>query len=233
MSTSSIGSDIPLNPNTPWQEIPALLLPAYAQTCSMVTLVMLMVVLLGGILGILLFNSSHRGLFPHAQRYALLSTLANLGRSLPFLVLMAAIIPFTKWLMGTTIGISAAIVPMTLAGIPFFARLIENSLNELPAEINAVGRASGGSALQIICSLQLYEALPSIVAAITLNFIAMIEYSAIAGSIGAGGIGYLAVLYGYQRFDHHVMIATIISLMVSIQLIQFLGHRISRALAKN
>ena len=191
------------------------------------------VIFLGGALGILLFNSSEKGLFPNQKIYSSLSSITNIGRSLPFLVLMAAIIPFTKWITGTTIGISAAIVPMTIAGIPFFARLIENSFNDLPQEINAVGRVSGGTPLQIISRVQINEALPSIVAAITLNLIAMIEYSAIAGTIGAGGIGYLAVLYGYQRFDHHVMIATIVSLIITIQIIQLIGNRISRSIQKN
>jgi len=143
---------------------------------------------------------------------------------------MAAIIPLTKWLTGTTIGIAAAVVPMTIAGIPFFARLVENALNELPPEITSVGRVSSGTSLQIIHQVQLKESLPSLISAATLNLIAMIEYSAIAGTIGAGGIGYLAVLYGYQRFDHHIMIATIITLIATIQAVQFIGNRISASL---
>ncbi|CAI2487331.1 D-methionine transport system permease protein metI [Serratia ficaria] len=153
-----------------------------------------------------------------------------MGRSLPFLVLMVAIIPFTFWLTGTTIGIPAAVIPMIVAGIPFFARLVENALRELPPEVTAVGLVSGGSTWQIITRAQLSEALPAIVAAITLNVISMIEYSAIAGTIGAGGIGYLAVVYGYQRFDNHIMIATIVVLIATIQLIQFIGDRLVAAL---
>lgn len=159
-----------------------------------------------------------------------LSWLVNIGRSLPFLVLMAAIIPFTFWLTGTTIGIPAAVIPMIVAGTPFFARLVENALRELPPEVTAVGLVSGGSRWQVITGAQLSEALPAIVAAITLNVISMIEYSAIAGTIGAGGIGYLAVVYGYQRFDNHIMIATIVVLIVTIQLIQFIGDRVVAAL---
>lgn len=224
--------DIVLNQNTPWNEIPSMLLPAYAETWTMVGIVMTLVILIGGTVGIALFNTSQRGLFPHAKSYATLSILVNIGRSLPFLVLMAAIIPFTRWITGTTIGIAAAVVPMTIAGIPFFARLVENALNELAPEIISVGRVSGGTALQIIHQVQLKEALPSLISAITLNLIAMIEYSAIAGTIGAGGIGYLAVLYGYQRFDHNIMIATIITLIVTIQLVQWVGHRFSTYLQK-
>lgn len=225
--------NIVLNQNTPWSEIPAMLLPAYAETWMMVGIVMTLVVLIGGSIGIALFNSSQRGLFPQQKLYNTLSMLVNIGRSLPFLVLMAAIIPLTKWITGTTIGIAAAVVPMTIAGIPFFARLVENALNELSPEMISVGRVTGGSHLQIIHQVQLKESLPSLISAITLNLIAMIEYSAIAGTIGAGGIGYLAVLYGYQRFDHHIMIATIITLIFTIQVIQFIGNRLSLHLQKH
>ncbi|OTG61598.1 ABC transporter permease [Acinetobacter sp. ANC 3903] len=225
-----MSKDIVLDQNTPWTEIPEMLLPAYLETWTMVGIVMTLVIIIGGITGIALFNSSDRGLFENRKLYGALSAIVNIGRSLPFLVLMAAIIPLTKWLTGTTIGIAAAVVPMTIAGIPFFARLVENALNELPPEITSVGRVSSGTSLQIIHQVQLKESLPSLISAATLNLIAMIEYSAIAGTIGAGGIGYLAVLYGYQRFDHHIMIATIITLIATIQAVQFIGNRISASL---
>jgi len=215
-----------ISQDTPWSQIHRLMLPAYGETWLMVGIVMLFVVSLGGMLGVVLFNTSARGLFSHPAAHRSLSWLVNIGRSLPFLVLMAAIIPFTFWLTGTTIGIPAAVIPMIVAGTPFFARLVENALRELPAEVTAVGLVSGGSRWQIICGAQLSEALPPIVAAITLNLISMIEYSAIAGTIGAGGIGYLAVVYGYQRFDNHIMIATIVVLIATIQLIQLIGDRV-------
>jgi hypothetical protein len=119
--------------------IHTLLLPAYGETWLMVAIVMLFVVTLGGVVGVVLFNASPRGLFPHAALYRVLNWVVNMGRSLPFLVLMAAIIPFTFWLTGTTIGIPAAVVPMIAAGVPFFGRLVENALRELPAEVTAVG----------------------------------------------------------------------------------------------
>lgn len=172
--------------DTPWGEIPSLLLPAYGETWLMVAIVMLFVVTLGGLVGVVLFNASPRGLFPHALLYRLLNWVVNMGRSLPFLVLMAAIIPFTYWLTGTTIGIPAAVVPMIAAGVPFFGRLVENALRELPAEVTAVGVVCGGSRWQVIASAQLSEAMPALVAAVTLNLVSMIEYSAIAGTIGAG-----------------------------------------------
>ncbi|AXU95234.1 MAG TPA: ABC transporter permease [Erwinia persicina] len=216
--------------DTPWNEIHLLMLPAYGETWLMVGIVMLFVISLGGTLGVVLFNTSRGGLFPQPGLNRSLSWLVNIGRSLPFLVLMAAIIPFTFWLTGTTIGIPAAVIPMIVAGTPFFARLVENALRELPADVTAVGLVSGGSRWQVIAGAQLSEALPAIVAAITLNVISMIEYSAIAGTIGAGGIGYLAVVYGYQRFDNHIMVATILVLIGTIQLIQFTGDRVVAAL---
>ncbi|MBH2767985.1 ABC transporter permease [Serratia marcescens] len=223
-------SDSMMSQDTPWREIHRLMLPAYGETWLMVGIVMLFVVAIGGAVGVVLFNTSSRGLFPRPALNRALSWLVNMGRSLPFLVLMAAIIPFTFWLTGTTIGIPAAVIPMIVAGIPFFGRLVENALRELPPEVTAVGLVSGGSIWQIVTRAQLSEALPAIVAAITLNVISMIEYSAIAGTIGAGGIGYLAVVYGYQRFDNHIMIATIVVLIATIQLIQFIGDRLVAAL---
>ncbi|MFN4684767.1 methionine ABC transporter permease, partial [Klebsiella pneumoniae] len=163
-----------ISQDTPWGEIPSLLLPAYGETWLMVAIVMLFVVTLGGLVGVVLFNASPRGLFPHALLYRLLNWVVNMGRSLPFLVLMAAIIPFTYWLTGTTIGIPAAVVPMIAAGVPFFGRLVENALRELPAEVTAVGVVCGGSRWQIIASAQLSEAMPALVAAVTLNLVSMI-----------------------------------------------------------
>jgi ABC-type methionine transport system permease subunit len=226
-------SDAPvLGSDTPWPQVPSLIGPAYEETWIMVGVVMSFTVIIGGVLGILLFNSSSRGLFPHRRTNLVIGWVVNMGRSLPFLVLMAAVIPLTHLLTGTTIGIPAAVVPMVLAGTPFFARLVENALRDLPEDVSAVGLVSGGSRLQIIASAQINEALPSLIAAITLNVISMIEYSAIAGTIGAGGIGYLAVVYGYQRFDNNIMIATIVVLVLTIQIVQFCGDRFATLLKR-
>ncbi|GAA4758270.1 MULTISPECIES: methionine ABC transporter permease [Citricoccus] len=222
----------PLLSDTPLSELPALLLPAYGETWAMVGIVMMLVVMIGGATGVLLYNTSPRGLFPQDRAYGLLSWAVNMGRSLPFLVLMAAIIPLTRWITGTTLGIAAAVVPMTIAGIPFFARLVQNTLNDLPRENMAVGLVTGSSPAQIIRQTQLREALPGLASAITLNTISMIEYSAIAGTIGAGGIGFLAVTYGYQRFDMTVMLGTIVLLIITVQLVQFVGDRIARSLTR-
>jgi D-methionine transport system permease protein len=217
---------------TPWSGVGSLLLPAVGETLIMVGIVMTIVVSLGTPLGVLIFNTSPRGLAPRPEINAAISWFANLGRSLPFLVLMAAIIPFTRLVVGTTIGIRAAIIPMSLAGIAFFARLVENAIRELGPELLDVGAAAGGSRIQIIRDVQLTEALPGIVAGLTLNIIAMIEYSAVAGAIGAGGLGYLAVNYGYQQFDNHIMISCIALLIVMVQIVQFSGDRLVRSLIR-
>ena len=216
---------------TPWPDVDDLLVPALGETVRMVGVVMAIVVLLGGPLGLLIFNTSPLGLTPHRAVHVSISWIANLGRSLPFLVLMAAVIPATKLVFGTTIGFKAAIIPMSIAGVAFFARLTENAVREVPRELLDVGLATGATRWQIMRGIQLREALPGLAAGITLNLIAMIEYSAIAGAIGSGGVGYLAVNYGYRRFDDHIMIACIVVLIAMVQAIQFSGDRVVRALS--
>ncbi|MGJ6123423.1 methionine ABC transporter permease [Mycolicibacterium sp. Y3] len=218
--------------STPWTHVPDLLLPAYGQTWLMVGVTMVLVLLIGIPVGIILHNTSDLGLFPDPKVFRILNTIVNIGRSLPFLILMTAIIPVTRFLVGTTIGIAAAIVPMTVAGVPFFARLVQNALREVRSDVTDMGQVSGGTALQVIRSVQLSEALPALAGALTVNTIAMIEYSAIAGSIGAGGVGNLAITYGYNRFDDNIMIATAVSLIITIQLVQFTGDRVVRALTR-
>jgi D-methionine transport system permease protein len=217
--------------NTPWADVPALVGPAIGQTAALVGIVMAIVVLLGTPLGIVLHNTGPTGLFPNAAANGILSWFANLGRSLPYLVLMAAVIPLTRALVGTTLGIKAAIVPMVLAGVPFFARLVENAIREVPSGKTDVGRVTGGSPPQIIRTIQLNEAVPGLIAGFTVNLIAMIEYSAIAGAIGAGGLGYLAVNYGYQRFDATIMLVCVVLLILAVQTIQFAGDRAVRRTA--
>ncbi|MEO9328446.1 methionine ABC transporter permease [Gordonia aurantiaca] len=214
----------------PLDEIPDLLWPAFVDTVLMVSIVMAIVLVVGVPLGALVHNLAPGGLFPNRALHTPLSWVISIGRSLPFLVLMTAIIPFTRFVTGTNIGIAAAVVPMSIAGIAFFTRIVENSLRSVPESTIDVARASGGSNAQIIWKAQVPEALPSIVGGLTINTIAMIEYSTIAGTIGAGGLGYVAVTYGYQRFDQGVMIATIIVLVITVALIQLAGDALVRSL---
>lgn len=204
-------------------DIPALVFPALLDTLIMVGIVMGIVVAVGTPLGALVHNLAPDGLFSHRRLHTALSWTVSIGRSLPFLILMAAIVPFTRLITGTNIGIAAAVVPMSIAGIAFFTRIVENSLRSVPPQLSQVAKASGASTLQVIRTAQLAEAVPSIIGGLTINTIAMIEYSAIAGSIGAGGIGYVAVTYGYQRFDNGVMLATILVLVALVACVQKLG----------
>ena len=215
-------ADVPLN------DLPALLLPAYGETLTMVGIVMAVVLVIGTPLGVLLHNVAPGGLYERPALHAALSWIISIGRSLPFLILMAAIVPFTRFITGTNIGIAAAVVPMSLAGIAFFTRIVENSLRSVPPSMVQVARAAGGSNLQIMRTAQFSEAVPAVIGGLTIQVIAMIEYSAIAGTIGAGGIGYVAVTYGYQRFDNTVMLATIVILVVTVALVQIVGDRLVR-----
>ena len=220
------------NAKVPVNELPGLLFPALLDTLIMVGIVMAIVVAVGVPLGALVHNLAPGGLFENPALHTTLSWIISIGRSLPFLILMASIMPFTRFITGTNIGIAAAVVPMSLAGIAFFTRIVENSLRSVPPAVVQVARASGGSRLQIIRTAQLSEAVPSIIGGLTINIIAMIEYSAIAGSIGAGGVGNLAITYGYNRFDHNIMIATVITLIITIQIVQFVGDRMVKALTR-
>jgi D-methionine transport system permease protein len=154
----------------------------------------------------------------------------NVGSSLPFMILLIAILPFTRMLVGTTIGTTSAIVPLTIAAIPFYARLVEASLREVDPGVIAAAQAMGASRLEIIRKVLLREARPGLIAGLTVTVIALISYSAMAGAIGAGGLGDLALEYGYQRFDTGVMVATVVVLIVLVQLIQMAGDVVVRRL---
>lgn len=212
----------------PLGDLPGLLLPALLDTVIMVGIVMAIVVAVGVPFGALLHNLAPGGLYENPALHTPLAWIINIGRSLPFLILMAAIVPFTRLITGTNIGIAAAVVPMSLAGIAFFTRIVENSLRSVPQYVVDVARASGGSRLQIIRTAQLHEAVPSILGGLTITIIGMIDYSAIAGTIGAGGIGYVAVTYGYQRFDQLVMVATIVILIIVVAIVQLAGDALVR-----
>jgi D-methionine transport system permease protein len=217
---------------TPWDEIWPLLGPALSQTLQMVGAVLLIALIVGTPLALLLHNTGPKGLFPQAAVHLVLGTIVNLGRSMPFLILMASIIPLTRAVAGTTIGVAGAIVPLSLGAIPYYARLMEATLREVPPPIIEVGSASGGTRLQTMLKVQLPEAVPGLISNITIAIVAVIEYTAIAGAIGAGGIGYLALSYGYNRFDGNVMLACVVILVAFVQVTQFTGDRLARAVAR-
>lgn len=203
---------------------------ASAETLYMVFVSGLITGLGGILLGILLFSLQKPELFNNKKSYFILEAFVNTLRSLPFIILMIALIPVTRLLIGTAIGTTAAIVPLTIGAIPFFARIVENALAEVPAGLIEAGLAMGASSLQIIRKILLPEAFVTILRGMTVTLIALLGYSAMAGAIGGGGLGDLAIRYGYQRFDTRVMLITIFILIIFVQIIQKLGETISARL---
>ena len=153
-------------------------------------------------------------------------------RSFPFIILMILLFPFSRLIIGTSIGTAATVVPLSIAAAPFVARVIENALLEIDRGVIQAALAMGSSTMEIIFKVMIPEALPPLVAGITLTIINLIGYSAMAGAIGGGGLGDLAIRYGYQRFRSDIMLAAVIVILVMVELIQFIGTRISTALAK-
>lgn len=178
-------------------------------------------------LGIVLLVTRQNNLIPNKFSNQSLGMIVNIVRSVPFIILMVAIIPFTRLIVGTSIGTTAAIVPLSIAAIPFVGRMIENSLSEVAGGLIEAGQAMGASPIQIIRKILIPEAMPGIINSITITLINLIAYSAMAGAIGGGGLGDLAIRYGYQRFDVTIMIATIIVLVLLVQLIQYIGDWLS------
>jgi D-methionine transport system permease protein len=201
---------------------------ATGETLYMVGIATLIAVLAGLPLGILLATTSKGGVFQFPTLYRVLGVVINVGRSLPFIILMVAIMPFTRQVAGTTIGTMAAIVPLAVASIPFFARLVESALLEVDRGLIEMIQASGGKSWDVVRKALVPEAIPSLIRAVTVTLINLIGYSAMAGVIGGGGLGDLAYRYGYQRFEGTVMIWTIVALLVLVQLVQVIGDFLAR-----
>lgn len=183
---------------------------------------------LGMILGTVVVVTRPSGILQNRPIYLVVNTVVNLVRSLPFIILLVAILPFTRALAGTAIGPTAAIVPLTIMIAPFIGRLVENSLLEVPASIIEAARSMGATPWQIFVRFLLPEARGSLILAITTASIGLIDATAMAGTVGAGGIGDLAISYGYRRFDGVAMLVTVITLIIIVQLVQWLGNTLSR-----
>jgi D-methionine transport system permease protein len=209
-----------------------ILLPGLWDTLYMVLLSTLYAVIIGFIPAIALVITDEKGLKPNKLVNRVLDFIINLLRSFPFIILMIAIIPFTRLIAGTSIGREAAIVPLTIGAAPFAARVIESALKEVDKGIIEAAKSIGASTMQIIFRVMLKEALPSIVLGITLTVISVIGYSAMAGTIGAGGLGDIAVRYGYERFETEIMVYTIIILIILVQILQSLGNFAYKKLSK-
>ncbi|EZP62605.1 methionine ABC transporter permease [Pseudomonas sivasensis] len=216
---------------TDWNDILQLLLNATGETLYMVLLAGLFTLLIGLPLGVLLFISRRDGLLPLPRLNRVLGGVINLGRSLPFVVMLIALIPLTRLIVGTTLGSTAAVVPITIGAFPFFARIVETALDEVDkGRIEAIV-AMGGDIRHVILKVLLPEALPALVAGVTLTLVMLIGFSSMAGVIGGGGLGDLAIRYGYQRFNNQIMVVTVIVLVVLVQGVQSLGDRCVRSLA--
>ena len=205
-----------------------LLIKALGQTVYMVSISMLIASLIGIPLGILLVVTEKDNILSCPIVNRPLSFIINIIRSIPFIILMVAIIPFTRILAGTSIGTTAAIIPLTLAAIPYIARMVETSIREIPFGLIEAAQSMGATPLQIIYKVLLPESLPSILDSMTVVMVSLVGASAMAGTIGGGGLGDLAIRYGYQRFQADIMIITIIILVLMVQSIQFLGSFLSR-----
>ena len=209
-----------------------LLLTGTIDTLVMVGVSAFIAFLIGLPIALILVSTADFGIYPSKKINQSLGWIINITRSVPFLILMVALIQFTRWIVGTSYGVLAAIVPLTIAAIPFFARIAEVSLREVDQGLIEAAQAMGCNRKQILWHVLLPEALSGIIAGFTVTIVTMISSSAIAGAIGAGGLGDIAYRYGYQRFDMQVMLAVILVLIVLVILVQSTGDNIAKQLDK-
>lgn len=208
-----------------------LLYTSLLETLLMVGVAGLSAVVFGVPIAVALIVTERGGLLESPVLNRVLGAIVNATRSVPFVILMVAIIPFTRWVAGTSIGTQAAIVPLALAAIPFMARIAENAMREVDPGLIVAARAMGATPAQIIRKVLLPESLPGLIAAITVTLVSLIGYSAMAGAIGGGGLGDMGIRYGYQRFMPEVMLAVVVVLIALVQCIQSLGDWLARRLA--
>lgn len=203
---------------------------ATLETLQMVGLSALITLVVGLPLGLLLRSLAADGLLPNRPTSSVLGLVVNVVRSLPFIILALALIPLTRAIVGTSLGWEAAVVPLSIGTIPFFARLVETAVRDVaPGKVEAA-RVMGSSTRKILGSVLVREALPSIVSAFTVTVITLIGFSAMVGAIGGGGLGFLAITYGYQRFDPPVLYTSIVVIVVLVTVVQVVGDAVARRL---
>ena len=183
-------------------------------------------------LGVALIVTGPNGLKPHRVLNAVLGWIVNIGRSIPFILLLVALIPFTRWIVGTSLGVPGAIVPLVVASAPFVGRMVEQSLAEVDGGLVEAAQSFGASVWQIVTKVFLKESLPSLIRGVSITFITLFGYSAMAGTVGAGGLGDIAIRYGYQRYQDDVMIAAVILCIVLVQVFQSAGDIAARKVDK-
>lgn len=214
-----------------WLEALPELMESLGQTAWMVGWSFLIVVVLGLTVGVILRLASPDGLRPNPLVYQSVGIVVNLARSLPFLILMIALISFTRWLVGTAYGATAAIVPLSVGAIPFYARVVESALREVsPGKIEAA-QVMGANTWQVVRKVLLPESLPGLISGATLTLVTLIGYSTMAGAIGGGGVGDFAIRYGYQRFNGEVLLMAVVVLIIIVQLVQSIGDAIVNRMA--
>lgn len=184
-------------------------------------------------LGVLCVLTSPKGLMPHRIFNMVLGWIINIGRSIPFIILLVALIPFTRFIVGTSLGVPGAIVPLVISAAPFIARMVEQSIEEVDGGLVEAAQSFGANTWQIVYKVFLREALPSLVRGFAIVFITILGYSAMAGCVGAGGLGDIAIRYGYQRYQDDVMIATVIILIVIVQIVQSACNYAARKMDKS
>lgn len=203
------------------------------QTLEMVFVSAFFAVLCGLPLGVILFVTRHADLLKRPVLHSTVGFIVNVVRSIPFIILLVAITPLTRLIVGTSIGTTAAMVPLALSAIPFFARLTESAISEVPVGLIEAALSMGASIFQIVRRVLIPEARAAIVRGITLTLITLVGYSAMAGAIGGGGLGNVAIMYGYERFEVRVMIITVVILIAMVQIFQWCGDYIAKRLAHN
>jgi len=212
-------------------KIISLLLPAFNQTIYMVVFSVIFSLIIGVPIGILLYITKPKNILPMKNLNKILDFIINIGRSFPFIILMILVLPISRFIVGTTIGSTASIIPLSISAAPFVARIIEGALNEVDDGIIEAAISLGASKLEIVTKVLIPEALPSLIHGITLTIINLIGYSAMAGAIGGGGLGDVAIRYGYQRFQVDIMIISVISIITLVQIVQFTGNTIVNNIA--
>ena len=215
-----------------WAEYGNVLTEGIVDTLVMTGVSTLFAYVIGLPLGVALILTRPQGIRPHRSLYAVLDWIVNIGRSLPFIILMVAIMPFTRLVVGTSIGVKGAIVPLVVSAAPFIARMVETSLSEVDAGVVEAAQSMGASTFQIVRKVYLPEAMPSLILGGAISIVTILAYTAIAGTVGAGGLGDIAVRYGHQRNIRSVMWVTVVFLIIFVQVIQWVFNWWARRIDK-
>ena len=212
-----------------WDEATlSMLVQGVGETLYMTIVSTFFAYLIGLLIGIVLVTSAKDGIRPCLWLYKILDVIVNLTRSVPFLILLIAVIPFTRWVVGTSIGSTATIVPLVLAAAPFVARLVESSIKEVDSGIIEAAQSMGASSMQIIWKVMLPEARPSLIVGSAIATTTILSYSAMAGIVGGGGLGDIAIRFGYYRYQYDIMLVTVILLVIIVQILQEVGMKAAK-----